>query len=69
MTRIVHIGAGSAGLGKRFLADVPTRPSLRDATLALDPLTASVCTLEQIRAMVAELFEADRPYLPQFAPT
>jgi alpha-galactosidase len=36
--------------------------------VALDPLTASVCTLEQIRAMVAELFEADAPYLPQFAP-
>ncbi|HEV8636026.1 MAG TPA: alpha-galactosidase [Chloroflexota bacterium] len=39
-----------------------------EQAIALDPLTASVCTLEQIRAMVAELFEADAPYLPQFAP-
>ena len=39
-----------------------------EQAVALDPLTASVCTLEQIRAMVAELFEADAPYLPQFGP-
>lgn len=32
----------------------------------LDPLTAAVCTLDQIRAMVAEMFEAQRQWLPQF---
>jgi len=35
--------------------------------LALDPLTAAVCTLAEIRAMCAELLEAERPWLPQFA--
>jgi alpha-galactosidase len=32
----------------------------------LDPLTAAVCTLPQIHAMVGELFEAQRHWLPQF---
>jgi len=32
----------------------------------LDPLTAAVCTLPQIHAMVEELFEAQRRWLPQF---
>ncbi len=32
----------------------------------LDPLAAAVCTLDQIRAMVAELFEAQKHWLPQF---
>ncbi len=35
--------------------------------LALDPLTAAVCTLKQIREMAAEMLEAQRPWLPQFA--
>jgi alpha-galactosidase len=35
--------------------------------VSLDPLTAAVCTLEQIRAMTAELLEAQAPWLPQFA--
>jgi alpha-galactosidase len=35
--------------------------------VALDPLTAAVLTLEEIRAMVSEMLEAQRPYLPQFA--
>jgi len=34
--------------------------------VALDPLTASVLTLEQIRSLVDDLLEADRPFLPQF---
>ena len=34
--------------------------------VALDPLTAAVLTLDQIRSLVADLLEADRPYLPQF---
>jgi alpha-galactosidase len=32
----------------------------------LDPLTAAVCTLPQVHAMVSELFEAQRRWLPQF---
>jgi len=35
--------------------------------LALDPLTAAVCTLPQIRQMVDEMFEAEAQWLPQFA--
>lgn len=34
--------------------------------VALDPLTAAVCTLPQIHAMVDELFEAQARWLPQF---
>ena len=32
----------------------------------LDPLTAAVCTLDQIRAMVSGLLEAEKQWLPQF---
>ncbi len=32
----------------------------------LDPLTAAVCTLEQIRALVNEMLEAQAQWLPQF---
>jgi alpha-galactosidase len=35
-------------------------------SIMLDPLTAAACTLPQIRAMVDELFEAQREWLPQF---
>ena len=35
--------------------------------LALDPLTAAVCTLKEIRDMTTEMLEALRSYLPQFA--
>jgi alpha-galactosidase len=34
--------------------------------LALDPLTAAVLTLKDIREMTAEMLEELRPYLPQF---
>ncbi|WP_299017618.1 alpha-glucosidase/alpha-galactosidase [uncultured Photobacterium sp.] len=34
--------------------------------LSLDPVTAAVCTLEQIDAMFNELFEAQQHWLPQF---
>jgi alpha-galactosidase len=34
--------------------------------VALDPLTAAVLTLREIREMTAEMLEAQRPYLPQF---
>ena len=35
--------------------------------LMLDPLTAAVCTLPQIRAIAAELFHAESRWLPQFS--
>jgi len=35
--------------------------------VALDPLTAAVCTLKEIRDMCAEMLEAQRRWLPQFA--
>ncbi len=34
--------------------------------LALDPLTAALCTLEQIDNLFEELLEAQKPWLPQF---
>lgn len=34
--------------------------------LALDPLTAAVCTLSEIREMAAEMLRAQRRWLPQF---
>ena len=37
-----------------------------EQAIGLDPLTASVCTLDQIHNMVEELFEADAEHLPQF---
>jgi alpha-galactosidase len=42
-------------------------PELVMQAIALDPLTASVCTLKQIRDMTAEMLVAERDYLPQFA--
>jgi len=33
----------------------------------LDPLTGAICTLPQIRAMVGEMLEAQRRWLPQFS--
>ena len=35
--------------------------------VALDPLTAAVLTLKEIREMTAEMLEAQRKWLPQFA--
>jgi len=37
-----------------------------EQAVALDPLTAAVLTLDQIKKLVADLFEADKEYLPQF---
>ena len=34
--------------------------------ICFDPLTASVCSLREIRSMVDEMFEANKDYLPQF---
>jgi alpha-galactosidase len=42
-------------------------PELVMQAVALDPLTASVLTLDEIRRMVAEMLAAEAAYLPQFA--
>ena len=34
--------------------------------IAMDPLTSAVCTLKEIREMVAEMMESQRQWLPQF---
>ena len=34
--------------------------------IAMDPLTATVCTLDEIRRMTAEMLEAEKSWLPQF---
>ena len=34
--------------------------------ICYDPLTAAVCSLREIRAMVDEMFAANADYLPQF---
>jgi alpha-galactosidase len=42
-------------------------PELVMQAVALDPLTSAVLTLIEIRDMVAEMLDAERRYLPQFA--
>ena len=34
--------------------------------VAMDPLTSAVCTLKEVREMVAEMLDAEREWLPQF---
>ncbi len=41
-------------------------PELVMQAAALDPLTAAVCTLDEIRRMCAEMMEAQRQWLPAF---
>jgi alpha-galactosidase len=38
-----------------------------EQAIALDPMTSSVLTLDQIRSMVEKMFEAEARYLPQFS--
>lgn len=42
-------------------------PELVMQAVSLDPLTSAVLTLKEIRDMVAEMLDAERRYLPQFA--
>jgi alpha-galactosidase len=42
-------------------------PELVMNAIAMDPLTSAVCTLEEIRRMTAEMLEAEKEWLPQFA--
>lgn len=48
-------------------ASITGDPELVMNAVALDPLTASVLTLKEIRDMVTEMLEAEAKYLPQFA--
>ena len=42
-------------------------PELAMQAIAMDPLAAAVLTLAEIREMAAEMLEAEKPWLPQFA--
>ncbi len=42
-------------------------PELAVAACAMDPLSSAVLTLKEIRDMAAEMLEAERQWLPQFA--
>jgi alpha-galactosidase len=48
-------------------AALRSEPELLVQAVALDPLTSAVCTLGEIREMCAEILEAERPWLPNFA--
>ena len=41
-------------------------PEMLFAAIALDPLTQAVCSLEETRNMVCDMFEAQKQLLPQF---
>jgi len=41
-------------------------PRLVFQAIAYDPLTAAVLSLAEIKAMVNEMFQQNRDYLPQF---
>jgi len=41
-------------------------PECAMQAIAMDPLTSACCTLAEIRAMTAEMIEANREFLPQF---
>ena len=47
-------------------AAINADPELAFAAISLDPLTASVLNLTEIREMTAEMFEAEKEWLPQF---
>jgi len=49
------------------LAALEGEPEAVVHAVALDPLASAVCTLDQIRTMCAEMLEAQRQWLPQFA--
>jgi alpha-galactosidase len=38
---------------------------MAEQALMLDPLTSAACSLEEIREMFAELYEAEKDYIPR----
>jgi len=53
--------------GLAVQAAITGDPELVVAACAMDPLASAVLTLNQAREMVAEMLEAERQWLPQFA--
>ncbi|MBN1942431.1 MAG: alpha-galactosidase [Phycisphaerae bacterium] len=47
-------------------AALTSDPELAVHAVAMDPLTSACCTLEEVRRMAAEMFEAQKKWLPQF---
>ncbi|MBO4367181.1 MAG: alpha-glucosidase/alpha-galactosidase, partial [Clostridia bacterium] len=47
-------------------AAVEADPELAFWAIAMDPLTSTRVTLNECRSMVAEMFEAERKWIPQF---
>ena len=73
-----HVGALPTQLAALNRSNVNVQELIVEAALtgdtdavhhavALDPLTAAVCTLKQIHTMVAEMLEQQAPWLPQFS--
>ena len=73
-----HVGALPAPLAALNMTNVLVQGLSVDAALsgdtellvqavAMDPLTAAVLTLDEIRRMTSEMLEAERAWLPQFA--
>ncbi len=61
--RITNITCQTLAAEAALTAD----PELIVHALAVDPLTAAVCTLKEIRDMATEMLEAQRPWLPHLA--
>jgi alpha-galactosidase len=57
----------AAGDGLMVRATLEGDRKALEQAIALDPLTAAMLTLDQVHAMVDEIFEVQRPYMPQFA--
>ena len=73
----LHVGALPMQLAACNLSNVTVQqlavesaltgnPELAMHAVSLDPLTAAVCTLQEVRDMTAELLEAERQWLPEF---
>ena len=74
----VHVGALPAQCAALNMMDINVQLVASEAALtgdveklmmavAMDPLTSAVLTLQEIRDMTAEMLEAQRAWLPQFA--
>jgi len=48
-------------------ASIESDPELVFQAMCLDPLTSTICTLDEIRAMTSELIESHREWLPAFS--
>ena len=57
---------GTPGYVVDYEAAISGDPELVVAACALDPLTAGILSLKEIRDMAAEMLEAEREWLPQF---